>query len=267
MKHDLRISDLPGQKIFRLALCLFAICFASADIHADESFQALFDKANRHFEAGEFEAARDLYRSIEKQGCHNAKVDYNLGNAYLKLGDVGRSILYFLRASRIAPRDKDVKANLEIARSLVGQKITPSLPGVFSRLVLRVHNFFTMSELTVLFSMLYITMAAFSVSASLASKKKIRRRFFRVAFISGSLFVLSGISLGVRIYDLEFRQRAVAVGEETVVRNGPGEPFAEVYKQQPGYEMSVKRHQSGYAEVVLSNGYTGWVPEESIEIL
>jgi tetratricopeptide (TPR) repeat protein len=249
---------------------IIAIIFQVASIgaiRADESFQALFDKANRHFEAGEFEAARDIYQSLENQGCRSDKVFYNLGNAYLKSGDLGHAILYLIRAERIASRDKDIAANLETARSLVNQKITATPANAMIRFLTGIHGMFTTGETTAAFAFLYVLSILSALSAYLSQRRRVRKRWIRMLVMAFVLFGFVTLSLAVRIYDLEFRERAVAVGAEIIARNGPGEPFTEVYKQQPGYEMVVKRHQSGWAEVVLANGYTGWVPDSSIEIL
>ena len=86
---------------------------------ANESFQALFAKANKHFESGDFKAASELYESIYKQGVSDKSVFYNLGNSMLKMGHLGEAIYYYRKALRIDPRDADVLTNLNIARSLV----------------------------------------------------------------------------------------------------------------------------------------------------
>ena len=50
---------------------------------------------------------------------------YNLGNAYLESSDLGLSILNYLRAEELSPRDPDIAANLELARSRTVDQLQP----------------------------------------------------------------------------------------------------------------------------------------------
>ena len=57
------------------------------------------------------------YRSlIEDYGLDNVHTYYNLGNAYLLKGDVGRAILNYRRAERFDAADVDLQNNLRLAR-------------------------------------------------------------------------------------------------------------------------------------------------------
>ncbi len=243
----------------------FLIYLMSGFASAENSFTALFEKANAHYAAGDFKSAADLYSAIESQGCINDKVLYDLGNCYLKLGDIGRAIAYYRRAQKLSPRDPDIRANLELARSLVNQPVKP-LPSNFLGKIINFFRFSTKtSELTVFSAFIYLLTVAFFTVGRLTQRRRLRRRFFRLFLGALVVLILAAVTLGVRIYDSQVRETAVAVGKITIARNGPGEHFTEVFKQQPGYEVTIKRHESGWVEVALANGYMGWVPENSLQ--
>ena len=77
----------------------------------------LMADANRSYERGEFAEAAQQYEALIGLGYLDAAVYFNLGNAYLESGDLGRAVLSYLRAEELSPRDPDILANLELARS------------------------------------------------------------------------------------------------------------------------------------------------------
>ena len=73
--------------------------------------------ANQRHERGEFTEAVQHYEAVIGMGYRDPVVYYNLGNAYLESGDLGRAILNYLRAEELSPRDPDIFENLAVARS------------------------------------------------------------------------------------------------------------------------------------------------------
>ena len=47
----------------------------------------------------------------------SADIYYNLGNSYYKIGDIAKAILNYERALILKPANKDIRSNLEIAKS------------------------------------------------------------------------------------------------------------------------------------------------------
>ena len=250
----------------RFFLFFIFIVFIPA-VNADDSFQALFAKANKHFEAGDIKAAAELYQSIYTQGCNDKNVFYNLGNCMLKMGKVGQAIYFYRKALKIDPRDGDVLANLKIARSSVPSRVEPEVKSMRSSIVQMISSHYTSGEMASVFVIFYLLTCTSVTWAVLLTHRKSRRKLMRIAYCLIFLLILMGAGLGSYIYDHQIREYAVAIDIDVIARNGPGEHFNEVFVQQPGYEMMVKRHRAGWAEIVLSNGYTGWVPEHSIQII
>ncbi|MBN1357035.1 tetratricopeptide repeat protein [bacterium] len=236
-------------------------------VRADESYQALFSRANRHYEAGDYQTAGSLYRSLERQGCRNARVYYNLGNCHLKQGSIGEAILYYRRALRIDPRDGDIRANLELARSTTGKPIEPVEPGFIIVLSGVAREWVSDMEITVITLLFYLSGLTTMAAGLITSQRRLKRRFLRWSGILGLFFLLSGCLLADRIADNHFREWGVILKSGETARNGPGNHFAEVFTMNAGYECRIIRHQSGWVEIVLANGYTGWIPVEIIEVI
>ena len=78
-----------------------------------------FDSANRLYEQGKFPEAASAYEGLIRSGPVSPALYFNLGNAWFKSGQTGRAIAAYRRAERIAPRDPDLRANLQFVRNQV----------------------------------------------------------------------------------------------------------------------------------------------------
>ena len=61
--------------------------------------------------------------SKKYQGIKNPYLYYNIGNAYIKAGDIGRAILWYERAKKEIPLDPDLRFNLEYAREFITDRL------------------------------------------------------------------------------------------------------------------------------------------------
>jgi len=77
---------------------------------------AQFAKANQEYASGDFNAAVNDYEELVRAGQDTPNLFYNLGNAYFRKKDFGRSILNYERALALDPRHPEAQANLRIAR-------------------------------------------------------------------------------------------------------------------------------------------------------
>ena len=90
--------------------------------HAQES-ENIFAEANKLYQENDYEKASEKYQLLLNSGAESAALYYNLGNAQFQLGQLGPAILYYEKAKRIDPTDKDVSYNLKLANSRVVDKI------------------------------------------------------------------------------------------------------------------------------------------------
>ena len=108
-----RVSVVIG-----LLLALGVFGAAAGGVMAQEPSPAdMMAVANQRFERGEYAEAAQQYEALTGLGYRDAAVYYNLGNAYMEDDDLGRAILNYLRAEELSPRDPDIIANLDLARS------------------------------------------------------------------------------------------------------------------------------------------------------
>ena len=105
------------KTLLAFAICVAAtlalVSVASADELTDSN---IFETGGALYEEGNYEEAARTYQHLVGLGYEDATLYYNLANAYYKSEDMGRAVLNYLRARRLAPFDQDIAANLSFAR-------------------------------------------------------------------------------------------------------------------------------------------------------
>lgn len=89
---------------------------------ASEAPETAFESANKLYAAGNFAGAQAAYAELAARGYAGASLYFNLGNAYYRLGQMGRARLWYERALKESPGDEDVLYNRNLLRSQVGEK-------------------------------------------------------------------------------------------------------------------------------------------------
>ena len=84
---------------------------------------------------GDYRESAALLESLLADGFRNGAVYYNLGNAYFRAGEYGRSIAAYRKAKPYRPRDPYLEANLRQALSVAPGRL-PEPPAPWWRHVL-----------------------------------------------------------------------------------------------------------------------------------
>ncbi|MGA9752533.1 MAG: tetratricopeptide repeat protein [Acidobacteriota bacterium] len=119
-----------------LLLCLLLLAGISAPLRASGGLMA--SQAARAYADGRYAEAARLYTLMEGSGLEGADVHYDLGNCYLKQGDLGRAILEYHRALLYDPSMKPAQHNLEVARRLLPARVARWEPSPWESLLNRV---------------------------------------------------------------------------------------------------------------------------------
>jgi tetratricopeptide (TPR) repeat protein len=228
-----------------------------------------FDDAVRIARDNPAQAER-LYRqsaaaleTLSDHGIRNAALEYNLGNAYFRLGEVGRAIVHYRRAQRLDPTNAALSANLEYARNRVEPYIKPSGGRqLMNRLMFWANH-------TSIQSRFWFASAA-SAAGWLGLAFWLRWRSRPVAVLP-CLTIAFGLanaaSVVWQIHDESRRPPAVVVGGEHVLRLGRGEGYDPALTQPlgPGVELRILSGRGDWVEVELRDEKTGWLPASAVE--
>ena len=227
-----------------------------------------YGEGNRLYQEGDFEGALEAYSSILGAGFESGDLHFNTGNAYFKLGDLGRAILHYERARRLLPRDEGVQANLALARRLTVDEVE-ALPRFW---VLSAWDWWV----TLLpRNLLLLLVAAFYLAGMAGVVALILRRGTpaalwggRVALVGGVVTLVLGLNLLVRELGLSRAEEAVVLVAEVPVRSAPSDDGdLTVFTVHEGTKVRIDRRSDEWAEVVLEDGKVGWLKLEAVETI
>lgn len=232
-------------------------------IDPGERFQA----GNRSYQDGDFEAALTAYTQILDAGFESGDLQYNLGNAYFKLGRIGPAILSYERARRALPGDENVLANLRLARSLAADQITPLPDFWLTRAWNAWVELLPRRALIAVVALGYLSVMALVVVLVLSGSSG-RSWPGRVARGIAVVTLAFALSFAVREYGLGRADRGVIMVSETPVQSAPADdPALQLFSIHEGTRVRIDRRSDGWYEVVLEDGKVGWVRSETLEVI
>ena len=104
------------KRFLLYSLLLLVSLSASASVNRWEA-------GNKAYIEGNYDKAIEEYSAILEGGEYSMELYYNLANAYFKMEKIGKAILYYNKALRIAPSQEDVLHNLAIAEAQTKDRI------------------------------------------------------------------------------------------------------------------------------------------------
>lgn len=255
----LRATVLLGS----LMLCLGTIAAVPATAAPQEDF---FLEGNRLYQEGDFQGALASYQRIEEAGYESGPLFYNMGNTYFKLSQLGPAILYYERAHRLMPGDDDLRANLDLARSLTRDEVTP-LPGFLPFRIARWWVYLlSPAALIWIVGLSYIVATVWLLLVILRPTQRLAYWGRWGAAGAGLLTLVFGATLLARSLGLGDPPRAVVMAEAVDVQSAPSaDPALQVFVVHEGTTVRIDRRSNEWAEVALEDGQVGWVRLADLE--
>ncbi|MFQ5702760.1 MAG: tetratricopeptide repeat protein [Gemmatimonadales bacterium] len=253
-----------------VTLVLLWMCVGTVEcvLAQDPDNRLLFNEANGLYQQSEYGRALETYEKIVKAGYVSGILFYNIGNCYFKLGDLGRAILNYERASRLLPHNTDVAANLALSRSLTTDEIVP-LPKFWPFQILSwwVHLLPRSWLILVVASGYTVTTGALIVRI-LTGRRSLQVWATRIAGLGLVVLVVFGVNLAVRELGIGVHEEGVILSREVPVQSAPSDDESlELFTVHEGTKVRIDEHSNEWLEVVLEDGKVGWVKTESLEII
>ncbi|MBL9140857.1 MAG: hypothetical protein JNK53_03225 [Phycisphaerae bacterium] len=211
------------------------------------------------------QSARDWQRVVDA-GASNGPLHFNLGNAHMQAGDLGRAIASYLRAERSMPGNHDLEQNLKQARSRVqhafarggGTLLVDSVARWWHLVPRGAREAAAWLAWTVFWATLLATLLAPGVVSGTPIRDAARK-----LVLAGSL-VLWCIFGGTLIADQllgALRPQGVLVESDVVLRKGNGDGFDPAFAESlsPGVEFGILEERPGWWRIELPDTRTGWI--------
>jgi len=210
------------------------------------------------------DAAKQYEKVLDTEGVA-PELYFNLGNAYYKSNELGKSILNYERALRLSPTYEDARYNLDIAQQKVIDNIAQNQSffiGKWIDAIIKALN----SNQWFWFSLILFLLCLSSAFLFIFGSSRALRK---VSFYMGS--VLLGVSLltvvfaGIRKDQLMNHHEAIVMTGTVSVKGSPDKSGTDLFQLHEGTKVVVKSTLGSWVEIKLGNGNIGWVEQENIE--
>lgn len=210
-------------------------------------------------------SAAQRLESLLAAGIDNGYLEYNLGNTYLQLSDVGRAILHYRRAQRLIPRDPLLAENLGVARARMLLNLPPARNSAVYRGLFFWHYQTSPSGRYVVALAGYVLFWILLAVRAMAP----RTGLLVAAVLAAIMCLAAGGSLAVQRWQDRTAPDAVVIANDVAVYKGPGNTYQKQFEQplQAGVEVSVREERGDWRRIELSDGLAGWVPQSTIELI
>ena len=231
--------------------------------------------------------------AAEALGRGNGFLLYNIGNTYLRLGDVGRAILHYREAQRFIPSDPNLRQSLHHARSLRRDRIATDAAGSVLRLVFFWHHAWPLQLRVTLFLVAANSLWFLALLSALGgvlgtvtalprplaglrewldatgTAQYLRRRV-AAALLAGAGAVAVGAGGSVAMELLSpGPQAAVIVASEVTARRGDSDAYEPsfVTPLHAGTELLVIEERNDWFHVRLADGRRAWLPAPAVAVV
>ena len=249
------------KRIIIYTISLFVALSVSASPMSEERWEA----GTKAYIEGDYNKAIAEYHAILDGGEYSMKLCYNLANAYFKTGAIGKSILYYNKALRIAPSQEDIRHNLAIAESQTKDRITV-IPEFFLNRWLRiVRNSMSCSAWSILSLLLFAISLAFGLLFLLASRIRWRKLGFYCSLCGALLFVATTLFALSSRNDMLAHDEAIVLASAISVKSSPDNSATDLFVLHEGAKVRILSEIDEWSEVVIADGKKGWTESKNIE--
>ena len=248
------------------ALTVVAMTALFATLAAQSSDTEAMALGNRLYEDGSYSDAVDVYEELVARGVRSGTLYYNLGNAYFKLGEMGRTILSYRRALGVEPGSGDTVNNLTLAREATVDRFPAPEAGLVSSLSLPARRLLTRDQTAVGALVLWVLLVLSVLAGPFVRDERVRARVRYGAFAAGGLTVLAVAVLAGHVFGDDMGRDTVVVQSEVDLRSGPGRQYVSEVTLHGGAEVTTIESRGAWTRLELPVGEVqGWVPEGAVE--
>jgi tetratricopeptide (TPR) repeat protein len=266
------------KKMLLVGLLLLIIAAPSEAKLPEEQVYALYNQANETFRQAnstkDSDQAERLYEKailnfekiIDGGQVENAKLYYNLANAYFLTGRLGKAILNYHKAAKIDDSDEDIQKNLAFARNKRIDKIGVKTEKRVLQTLFFWHYDFPLKTKFLLTCILFGVICICMTAAIWLG----RSTTWTVSAIICAILMLSFLSSVA----LEYKTQAskvcgIITAKEVVAHQGDGENYPPSFKEplHEGTEFDLLEHRPSWFHIKLSDDSDGWIPEDSAELI
>lgn len=263
-----------------IILILLTVVISSVNAQLSiQDKQDLFDKANGAFAkanltGNDVQARTRAYNDsilyyktiIDKGGVKNAKLYYNLGNAYLLNNDIGRAILNYRRAEKLDSSDHNLAKNLSFARSQRRDSFKVTAETKVLKTLFFWHYDFSLKTRFIL-SLLFFVICCIFITILIIKGRKTKLIIPLVVVIV--LFMIMVLSLVIDQFKNASSIYGVIVEDNVNTYQGDGVTYPAAFEQplNNGTEFELLQDRNNWYQILLPDGTDCWIRSDQADII
>jgi len=222
-----------------------------------------FDKGNELYNEANYEQAIQLYDSLLNNNIESAAIYYNIGNAYFKLDNVPKALLYFEKAKKIEPNNADIIYNIELANTRIADKIE-SVPEFFLRtLYVDIRNSLNEAQWTTVNIGLLLVFLTFVIMFFTMNNK--RQLWLSMAVVFLILTFICGL-IGYKSYKEKVNHNTAIVFTPTIdIKSAPDTKSSTIFILHQGTKVELLEKSSKWQKIRIASGSEGWLELDNLE--
>lgn len=247
-----------GNFLVLVFFLLFAPTFGSNE---------LMDRANALYAKQQYEAAIPVFEKVLDDRQESPELYYNLGNCYYKLNKIGKAILYYERAKKLAPDDEDIQFNLKMANQKVEDRIEAA-PELFVKQWKNSLSSGLSERNWAIISILFMVLSFFFWGVFRYGKRiHIRQWGFYLGTTGLVLGIISFFFARNAVISAQNSKESIILAPSVTVLGSPDSSGTKLFILHEGTKVEILDASAGWQEVKIANGNTGWIPSNSVETI
>lgn len=252
-------------KYYSLFVIAALISFGSQAQTYDAGYK--LQKAEDLYNAQKYDSAALIYHQFLEEDLSSFELYYNLGNTYFKLNEIPSAILYYEKAAKLKPQDKDLQYNLTLCNRLIPDKIEEVPQLFFVKWYQSLYNSLSVDYWAyislVIFMIGLLCIAVFFMSAQL--------RWRRLSFTFSLLLIVLTVG-SLTIAHQKYRNfiahnQAIVFNPSLTVKSQPADNSIDIFVIHEGTKVLLLDEVGDWRKIKIKNGSIGWVLAENLELI
>ena len=267
MKKGGKKSEARGERISQVRILLLFVISLTSFFSPLTSHAVTKAEADSAYVRGQYQQAIAQYEELLKQGA-SADLYYNLGNAYYRTENIPEAVLNYERALLLSPGDRDIRFNLQIARSKTFDKIVPESEMFFVTWYRALVNLTSVDgwartalislALTIILLLVYL----------FSERLWLRKAGFFGGVALLLLFVVANIFAWQQKKELLNRKGAIIFAPAVTVKSTPAANGTDLFILHEGTKVEITDgSMKEWKEIRIADGKEGWIEAKHIRVI
>ncbi len=266
------------KKILLVSLLLLIITSPLEAKLPEEQVYALYNQANETFrqanstknsdQAGRLceKATLGFEKIIDEGQIENAKLYYNLANAYFLTGRLGKAILNYRKAAKIDGSDENIQKNIAFARSKRIDKIGVKTEKRVLQTLFFWHYDFSIKT-KFLLTCIFFGVVCICITVTIWFGRS--ATWTIAAVVCGILVLCFLTSVALEYKTQASKVCGVITAKEVIAHQGDGENYTPSFKEplHEGTEFDLLENRPNWFHIRLSDDSDGWIPSDAAELI